>query len=51
MKLRPSGSEPKTKQRNLVPKRESSLHSVGIVAELSEVFTIFKVGGKAYSGQ
>lgn len=44
MKFGPSGSEPRTNQGNCAPKRESSLHSVRVMAELSVVFTTLKGG-------
>lgn len=45
MKSGPSGSEPRTKQGNCAPKRESSLRSVSVMAELSVVFRTLKGGG------
>lgn len=47
MKSGPSGSEPRTKQGNGAPKRESSLRSVSVMAELSVVFRTLKGGGGA----
>lgn len=53
MKFGPSGSEPRTKQGNCAPKRESSLHGVSVMAELSVVFRTLKEGsgGKFCSGK
>lgn len=50
MKSGPSGSEPRTKQGNCAPKRESSLRSVSVMAELSVVFRTLKGGGGGGSG-
>lgn len=51
MKSGPSGSEPRTKQGNCAPKRESSLRSVSVMAELSVVFRTLKGGGGGERGE
>lgn len=48
MKFGPSGTEPKTKQGNCVPKRESSLHGTSAAAKISEVVTALKGEGEEF---